>query len=473
MKPFFSNGRRISTKETAPVRNPWSGEVIDSVCVASESEVTAALDAASAAFEVTRKHSAAHRSDVLTRVAAGIAARRAEFVETIVAEAGKPVVFAEAEVDRACLTFRFAAAEALRDEGSGLAIDASTPGAGHVGFARRFPIGVILGVTPFNFPLNLVAHKVAPCLAVGCTMLLKPALKTPLSALLLAEVLEAAGVTPGQIETVPFGHELIDGLLADPRVKMLSFTGSVDVGWSLKARAVRQKVALELGGNAAVVVEPDADWKAAVPKIATGAFGSAGQSCISVQRILVHESLLPEFRKALVDFILTKVKVGDPSARETVVGPMINAAARTKVVDWISKAVAAGARLLTPCETSGESVLSPVLLEDCPPGCEVVCEEVFAPVAVLQPYRTFEEALRLVNASRFGIHAGLFTSDLAKALTAYEEIEAGGVLVNQVPTFRVENLPYGGLKESGAGREGVRYAMEEMTEIRSLVINRG
>lgn len=473
MKPFFSNGRRVTTPDTAAVRSPWSGEEVGRICLAGPREVAASLDAAAAAFEVTRKLPAAVRSETLTRIAEGIAARRGEFVGTIVAEAGKPVVFAEAEVDRACLTFRFAAAEALQDGGHSLAIDASAPGVGHVGMVRRFPIGVILGITPFNFPLNLVAHKVAPCIAAGCTMILKPALKTPLSALLLAEVLEAAGVPPGQIETIPFGHELIDGLLADPRVKMLSFTGSVDVGWSLKARAVRQKVALELGGNAAVVVEPDSDWQASVPKIATGAFGSAGQSCISVQRIFVHASIFEPFRDALVAHTLSHVKVGDPADRATVVGPMINAAARDKVLAWIERAVAAGGRLLTPVESSGASVLGPVLMENVPSDCEVVCDEVFAPVAVLQPYATFEEALRLVNASRFGIHAGVFTRDLGKALAAYEEIEAGGVLINQVPTFRVENLPYGGLKESGTGREGVRYAIEEMGELRSLVINRG
>jgi glyceraldehyde-3-phosphate dehydrogenase (NADP+) len=335
---------------------------------------------------------------------------------------------------------------------------------------RRFPIGVILGITPFNFPLNLVAHKVAPCLATGNTMVLKPALKTPHTALLLAAVLEEAGVPAGQINTVPFDHCHIPALLQDPRIKMLSFTGSAAVGWKLKAEAARMKVALELGGNAGVIVEPDADWAAAVPKIAAGAFGFAGQSCISVQRILVHRTIAGPFRDALVAQITSAIRAGDPADRSTVVGPMINAAARDKVVGWIEDAQAQGARLLTPLHLADPALLGPVLLENAPPGCAVVAEEAFAPVAVLDTYDTFDEALERVNASAYGLQAGVFTGTLSRALQAFETLEVGGVMVNQVPTFRVENMPYGGVKDSGFGREGLRYAMEEMTEPRSLVI---
>lgn len=473
MKAFYLNGHWVNGASHEAVHDPWTGEKLADVPLADSRQVESALSGAAEAFASTRRDSPAVRAERLHRISDGIATRRAEFVSTIVAEAGKPLTFAEAEVDRAVLTFRFAAACTLGDDGHGLAIDASAPGAGHWGFARRFPIGVILGITPFNFPLNLVAHKVAPCIATGNTMVLKPALKTPLTSLLLAEVLESAGVPPGQIQTLPFGHELVAPLLSDPRVRMLSFTGSAPVGWKLKGEAARLKVALELGGNAAVVVEPDSDWTAAIPRIATGAFGYAGQSCISVQRILVQASIYGDFRDALRAHINEKILSGDPRERSTVVGPMINSAARQKVLAWIEEALHAGASALTEISPSGLSLLPPVLLENVRPGCAALDEEAFAPLAVLQSYSTFDEALQQVNASAYGLQAGVFTSDLRKALRAFEEIEAGGVLVNQVPTFRVENMPYGGVKESGFGREGVRYAMEDMTELRSFIVHRG
>ena len=470
MRPFFIDGRWVKTNTTEPVGNPWTGEKIQDVCLAGPAEVEAAIASAHAAFQHTRTISAGERAATLDKISRAIAKRRQEFVDIIVAEAGKPVSFAEAEVDRAGMTFRFASALALSDEGHGIAMDASAPGLGHRGWVKRFPIGVILGITPFNFPLNLVAHKVAPCLATGNAMLLKPALKTPLTALLLAEVLHECGVPPGQINVLPFQHEWIDPLLSDPRLKMLSFTGSVEVGWSLKARAVKMKCALELGGNAAVIVEPDCDWRAAVPKIASAAYGYAGQSCISVQRILVHSEIAAPFREALVSCIREKIPVGDPSLRETVVGPMIQPSARDKIVDWIKKAESAGAKMLLPLRVEGHSLLRPVLLDHAPKDAAVLCEEAFAPLAVIQNYTTFEEALAIVNDSRFGLQAGVFTDSLPKALRAFDALEVGGVLINQVPTFRVENMPYGGVKDSGFGREGLRYAAEEMTELRSLVI---
>ena len=473
MKPFYLDGRWVETKTSEPVHNPWSGEKLAEVCMASAEDVERAVASAHTAFQKTRKIPAFERAEKLTAICDLLAKRRQEFVDVIVAEAGKPVSFAEAEVDRARLTFQFAAAQVLSDPGHGINIEASKPGAGHFGLVRRFPIGVILGITPFNFPLNLVAHKVAPCLASGNTMVLKPSPRTPLSALLLAEVLHEAGVTAGQVNVVPFDHELIAGLLEDSRLKMLSFTGSAEVGWQLKSRAGKMKVALELGGNAAVVVEPDGDWRAAVPKIASAAFGFAGQSCISVQRILVNREILEPFREALVAHTQEKIRAGDPSQRDTVVGPMITSQAREKVLKWIEEATSGGATLLTPIVKEGHSLLGPVLLENAPSSASVLCEEAFAPLAVLQGYDTFEEALGLVNDSHFGLQAGIFSNSLSKALHAFEELEVGGVMINQVPTFRVENMPYGGVKDSGVGREGVRHAMEEMTEPRSLVINKG
>jgi glyceraldehyde-3-phosphate dehydrogenase (NADP+) len=472
MKPFYLDGRWVESKTSEPVFNPWTGEKLAEVCMASAEDVESAVARAHSAFQKTRKTPTVERAEMLDAIGDLIAKRRKEFVDVILAEAGKPVTFAEAEVDRARMTFQFAAAQALADQGHGINMEASKPGAGHFGLVRRFPIGAILGITPFNFPLNLVAHKVAPCLATGNTMVLKPSPRTPLSSLLLAEVLHEAGVPTGQVNVVPFDHTLVDGLLSDPRLRMLSFTGSAEVGWQLKARAAKMKVALELGGNAAVVVEPDVDWNAAIPKIAAAAFGYAGQSCISVQRILVNREIFAPFREALVSHIQQKIRSGDPSLRETVVGPMIAAAAREKVLRWIDEATAAGASLLSPVFAEGRSLLGPVLLENVPAGCAVLREEAFAPLAVLQHYGSFEEALALVNDSSFGLQAGIFTNNLTKALQAFDELEVGGVMINQVPTFRVENMPYGGVKESGAGREGLRYAMEEMTEPRSLVINR-
>ncbi len=447
--------------------------MIDYACLADAAQVEKAVASAQTAFVKTRKFSAVDRSALLLRIAQGIAARKGEFVATIVAEAGKPVSFAEVEVGRAVICFEQAAHEAVQAPGELLELGATKPGAGHFGLVRRFPMGVILGITPFNFPLNLVAHKVAPIIATGNTMILKPALKTPLTALLLAEVLHDAGVPAGQINVMLFDHELIPPLLVDERIKMLSFTGSVSVGWKLKSEAIKMKVALELGGNAAIVVEPETSLDVAVPKIASGAFAYAGQSCISVQRIFVHSSIYADFRDRLVSYIKEKVKTGDPTLSETVVGPMINSSARDKVVKWVQEAESAGATLLTPLYTEGTNVLHPVLLENVPAGAAVSCEEAFAPLAVLESYETFDEALARVNDSRFGLQAGVFTSDLKKAFQAFETLEVGGVMINQVPTFRVENMPYGGVKDSGLGREGIRYAMEDMTEPRALVMNLG
>lgn len=470
-KPYYINGRWASSSSVQDVVNPWTGEVIDTVCLADGAQVEKAVATAHAALANVRKLSAVERSACLLRVAEGIRARQEEFIATIIAEAGKPRGAAEVEVGRAQICFEQAAHEAVRASGELLEMSGTKPGAGHFGLVRRFPLGVILGITPFNFPLNLVAHKVAPAMATGNTMVLKPALKTPLTALLLAEVLAEAGVPAGQINMVPFGHEFIPALLVDDRIKMLSFTGSVSVGWKLKTEAVKMKVALELGGNAAVIVEPETPLDVAIPKIAAGAFSYAGQSCISVQRIFVHQSIYEKFRDSLRAYIEEKIKVGDPAQAGTVVGPMINPEARDKVAAWIREAESAGATLLTPLRPEGTNVLHPVLLEGVPRNAAVVCEEAFAPLAVLESYDTFDDALAKVNESRFGLQAGVFTSDIKKAFRAFETLEVGGVMINQVPTFRVENMPYGGIKDSGHGREGIRYAMEEMTEPRSLVVN--
>ncbi len=468
--PFLLEGRPVRTEHTAEVRNPFDGSLVAQVCVAGEKEIAVALDAAAVAFEQTRRTSVLERSRLLQRIAGAIGGAAERFVDLLVAEAGKPVALARIEVQRAQATFELAAAAALEPNGHAVEMGSTAAGAGHAGFARRFPLGVILGITPFNFPLNLVAHKVAPCLAAGNTMILKPAMKTPLCALLLGEILAECGAPPAQVSFLPFGHVHVDTLLRDPRVKMLSFTGGVEVGWELKTKAAKQKVALELGGNAACIVEPDSDWRRHAAKMAVGAFAYAGQSCISVQRLLVHRAIYDEFKQVFLAAVAEKAVAGDPRDPAVLVGPMITRQALDNTLGWIEAAGRAGARKLTPGLVEGQ-VLQPVVLENVPRDAAISCEEAFAPVVVLEPHDDFGAALAAVNASRFGLQAGVFTNDLTKAWRAFEALEVGGVLVNQVPTFRTENMPYGGVKDSGAGREGVRYAIEDMTELRSLVVN--
>jgi glyceraldehyde-3-phosphate dehydrogenase (NADP+) len=466
------NGAWVGAVESSPVFNPHTGGEIARVPLGGVGEIEVALAAAAEAFPRVRGTAGHERAALLLRIATGIQARQADFVATIVSEAGKPVTFAEAEVARAAITFTAAAEEARRAHGELLPVEAYPSGDGHLGLMRRFPLGVIAAITPFNFPLNLVAHKVAPALATGNTMVVKPAMKTPLTALLLAEVLHEAGVPAGQMNFVTCGNEDAARLVTDARVKMVTFTGSPAVGWRLKELCGKKRITLELGGNAGVIVHRDADVAAAVPLIATGAFGYAGQSCISVQRVAVHESRYDEVKAALVAHIAAKVPTGDPWERTTVVGPMITEPARDAVLERIAAALAGGARLVCGGQVRGRC-LEATVLENADAAMAICAEEAFAPVLTLHRYAEFAEALAFVNASDFGLQAGVFTRDLTLALRAYEELEVGGVLINQVPTFRVENMPYGGIKDSGFGREGARYAMEEMTEMKSLVIKRG
>jgi glyceraldehyde-3-phosphate dehydrogenase (NADP+) len=463
------DGAWVDAPATAPVFNPYSGEEIAQVPMGGAAEIERALAAADVAFPKVRATAAHARAALLLKVAAAIEARKADFVATIITEAGKPVAYAEAEVSRAVMTFTAAAEEARRAHGELIAVDAFSSGQGHIGLARRFPLGVITAITPFNFPLNLVAHKVAPALATGNTMVVKPAMKTPLTALLLAEVLHEAGVPAGQMNFITCSNEDAARLVTDPRVKKITFTGSPTVGWKLKEIAGKKRVTLELGGNAGVIVHADADVTTAVPMIATGAFAYAGQSCISVQRVVIHESRYDEVKAALTAHIAAKVLTGNPWERSTVIGPMITEQARDAVRERIDAALAAGAQLVCGGKVHGRC-LEATVLENVDPKLAICAEEAFAPVMTLHRYREFDEALALVNDSDFGLQAGVFTRDLPLALRAFEALDVGGVLINQVPTFRVENMPYGGIKDSGFGREGVRYTMEEMTELKSLII---
>jgi acyl-CoA reductase-like NAD-dependent aldehyde dehydrogenase len=394
--------------------------------------------------------------------------RAEELALALCIEAGKPIRDARGEVTRLVDTFRIAAEEAVRIGGEVLPLDISPRARSYAGMWKRVPIGPCSFISPFNFPLNLAAHKVAPAIAAGCPFVLKPASLTPVSALLLGEVLAETDLPPGAFSILPAPREGADLFTTDERLKLLSFTGSPEVGWALKARAGRKKVVLELGGNAAVVVEPDADPGDAVARIVFGAFYQSGQSCIGVQRVLIHERIYAPLRDRLVA-ATTALRSGDPRDPETTIGPMISEKEAARLDAWIREAVAAGGRLLCGGKRDG-ALLEATLLEDVPGDQRVVCAEAFGPVAVLSRYRDFDEALRQVNDSVFGLQAGVFTRDLYKAQKAWDELEVGGVVIGDVPSWRVDHMPYGGVKESGLGREGVRFAIEDMTEIRMLVV---
>lgn len=409
------------------------------------------------------------RSTLLQKAAQLLQARQEEFARTMTAESGKPVTDARREVGRAIQTFSIAAEEAKRIGGEVVPLDWSPGMETYWGVTRRFPIGPILGITPFNFPLNLVAHKVAPALAAGNAILIKPAPQTPLTSLLLGEVLAQAGVPPGGLNVLPCDNRVAERLVVDPRFKLLSFTGSAPVGWMLKAKCGKKKVVLELGGNAAVIIEPDADLEYAVQRCVTGGFTYAGQTCISVQRIFVHESVADAFTENLVARVQA-LSTGDPGEDATVVGPLIDTGAAQRIEGWIGDAVAQGARLLTGGSRVGP-VVRPTVLSNVTATMKVSCEEVFGPLVTITPYRDFETALRAVNQSEYGLQAGIFTNNIGRIFQAFEELEVGGVLANEIPTFRADHMPYGGIKDSGIGREGLRYAIEDMTEPKLLVIN--
>src|SRR5262245_19939570 len=409
------------------------------------------------------------RYHVLQKIAGGLYDRREEFARLMTAESGKPITDAKREVSRAIQTFTVAAEEAKRIPGEVIPLD-WTPGTNsHLGILRRIPIGPVLGITPFNFPFYLVAHKVAPALAAGNSILIKPAPQTPLTALLLGEVALEAGIPPGALNILPCDNTVAEQLVVDPRFKLLSFTGSAAVGWMLKARCGKKKVVLELGGNAGVIVEPDADLELAAQRCAVGGFGYAGQSCIAVQRILVHHSISDLFTTKLL-LQVARLKAGDPSDDATVVGPLIDQKAAHRVEDWIGEAVTQGARLLLGGKRMG-SVVEATVLSNVTPSMKVSCEEIFGPVVTVTPYRHLDEAIEALNRSAYGLQAGVFTQDINKVFHAFRHGEVGAVLANEVPTFRADHMPYGGVKDSGMGREGLRAAIEEMTEPRLLVMN--
>ena len=397
--------------------------------------------------------------------------RRDEIGRALAGEAGKPIRDALTEVDRAAMTFQVAAEEARRIGGEVIPLDLAAHGKGRMAMVRRFPIGPVAAISPFNFPLNLSAHKLAPAVAAGNPIVLKPATKTPLSALFLASALDEAGLPKGALSVLPMSRELGDRLVTDERFKLLTFTGSSAVGWAMKARAGKKKVILELGGNAGVIVDETADVAWAVKRVVAGGFAYAGQSCISVQRVFVHDRVYDEFAAALASRVRALV-VGDPLDPATDVGPMIDTGEVDRIEAWVNEAVAAGARVLAGGTRVSASIYAPTVLEGAPETAKVCAQEVFAPLVALYRFSDFNDALAAVNRSRYGLQAGVFTNDLLRTLVAWEVIETGGVIVNDVPTWRIDHMPYGGVKDSGIGREGPRYTIEEMTEPKLLVINR-
>ncbi len=467
--PFLIDGEWRTSRSVLQVLNPYDGRIAGEVCQASAEDIADAIGAATSAFAQTRRLSSHERSDALAAITEGIRSRKAEFAECITRETGKPITYSRAEVDRSIFTFKNAAEEALRICGDVLPLDMNPASKGRFAIVRRFPLGPIAAITPFNFPLNLVAHKVAPALATGNAVVLKPSSNAPRTSLLLGEIVCEAGLPKGALNIIPCAGSDSGQLLEDERIKAVSFTGSPAVGWPLKSKAGRKRVTLELGGNAGVIVERDADIALACEKILSGGFANAGQSCIAVQRVFVHEDIYGEFEARLLRGVAA-LTVGDPWDERTVVGPMITEHAARQVEGWIREAVGGGARVVAGGQRNG-AVLSPTVLTGVDPSMKVSCLEVFAPVITLESYRSFSSALERVNGSVYGLQAGVFTANLRYAFEAYEQLDVGGVIVNDVPTYRMDHMPYGGTKASGFGREGVRYAMEEMTELKLLAIN--
>jgi acyl-CoA reductase-like NAD-dependent aldehyde dehydrogenase len=467
--PIYLAGEWVDSPDPLPIANPARpDEPAGQTFNATEAQYERAVTAAVAAFDTTRKLPAYERGRMLREISAGIRDRREELGRLIAMEAGKPIRDSLAEVDRAVLTFRLGAEEAERMTGEVIPLDLNVASKGRTGITRRFPIGPIAGISPFNFPLNLAAHKLAPAIASGNPIVLKPPSKDPLTMLTVAEIVDSVGLPAGAVSILPMTREQGDRMVEDPRFKLLTFTGSPSVGWRMKERAGKKKVVLELGGNAGVIVDESADLDWAVKRTLTGAFGYAGQVCISVQRMYVHERIWDMFMERFVEGARA-LAVGDPLDPATDVGPMVDPAAAQRTQRWVDEATALGGQVLLGGTADG-TYFAPTVLTDVPVTAQVCSNEAFAPLVVAFPFTDFDQAVAAVNDSFFGLQTGVFTNDLRNAWRAFEELEVGGVIVNDIPTYRVDHMPYGGVKDSGLGREGLRYAIEDMTELRIMVL---
>jgi len=467
---FLLCGKEWIDGEALEVRSPWDQGLVGRVTVATRADARQAVNHASASLRRTRALPRWKRREILEDVAGALIEQKERFAQLIVAEAGKPVRAARIEVDRAVITFKTAAEEAARLGGESLPLDLNEGNEGRWGLVQRFPVGPVLAITPFNFPLNLVAHKAAPAMAAGCPLIIKPAPQTPFTALALGEVILKAG-WPEEALAVLTLSNVDTAWLAEKedRIKLVSFTGSAKVGWELKARSNRKRMVLELGGNAALIVHGDwADLDDAATRAVHAAFGFAGQSCIGLQRIFVERNIFQTYLWKVVE-LAAKLPAGDPSLEATEVGPLVRPGEADRVEAWIKEAVEGGAKLVAGGERR-ESVMTPAILTGTQPGMKVRDEEVFGPVVAIEPYDDFEEALAAVNHSKYGLQAGLLTRDAGRILTAYRELEVGALIVGDTPSWRLDAMPFGGVKDSGMGREGIRSAIEEMTEPRMLVM---
>ncbi|MEE2758282.1 MAG: aldehyde dehydrogenase family protein [Myxococcota bacterium] len=468
--PLYIGGKAIETDARIDVFDKYTGQRITSVSKASTDDIQRGIAESVNAANAMKALPSYARQDILNQCVSAFENRTEEFANALCLEAGKPIRDARGEVARLIDTFRFAAAESVRTTGQVMDMEISARTAGYSGLWKRVPIGPVSFITPFNFPLNLVAHKIAPAIAMGCPFVLKPASLTPIGALLIGEILAETGLPDGAFSIMPCDRESAGAFTTDPRLKLLSFTGSADVGWQLKSQSGKKRVILELGGNAACIVDRDWDLDDAATRILRGAFYQSGQSCIGVQRVLIHEQIYHELKTKLVDGA-NQLLVGDPRHESTSIGPLITENEAIRVERWITEAQDAGARLLCGGQRDGAFV-NATFMENVPRHVRLYREEVFGPVALLTPFSDFEDAINEVNDSRFGLQAGVFTRDLYKAQQAWDALDVGGVIIGDIPSWRVDHMPYGGVKDSGLGREGIRYSMDDMSEIRLLAIRR-
>jgi acyl-CoA reductase-like NAD-dependent aldehyde dehydrogenase len=467
--PCYLAGRPVTTDNELSVCNKVTGDEVTRVSLADAKILDQAVAAATDAAPAMAALPAWRRQEILMSFVTALTDRHEELAQALCMEAGKPIRDARVEVTRAVDTFRIAAEEAVRIYGEIMPLDISSRATGYEAQIKRFPVGPCAFITPFNFPLNLAAHKMAPALAVGCPFILKPASSTPVSSILMGEILAAQDLPAGAFSILPCRGVDASQLVEDDRIELLSFTGSPEVGWNLKSRCGRKKISLELGGNAACVVDRDSDLDYVVPRLVLGAFYQSGQSCISVQRIIVHQGLHAELRDRL-SAACSELKSGDPAAEDTFLGPLITQGDAVRVKSWIDEAVESGARLICGGKQDG-SFVEATVLESVPRDADVYASEVFGPVATLETFTDFKDAVDRVNDSRYGLQAGIFTRDMGRARYAFNHIHAGGVVIGDIPSMRVDNMPYGGVKHSGFGREGLRFAIEEMTERKLMVIN--
>jgi acyl-CoA reductase-like NAD-dependent aldehyde dehydrogenase len=467
--PVFINGKLLKTNDVLEVKSPYDGQLVGRTYRCGADEIEMAVDAATRAFSQTKNMPIYEKAEKLSLIVEGLKKNKEEFAQILCAEAGKPIKTARSEAERAILTFTDAAEECKRIRGEQVDLDFEPNSKGRWGIIKRFPIGPILGISPFNFPLNLVCHKIAPALAAGNTFILKPASQTPLSALRLAEEISRAGWPDGTINVLPMDSKNAHIMLEDERIKMLTFTGSPEIGWQLKHKVGRKRITLELGGNAGVIIHHDADLDYASSRCTYGGFTQAGQNCISVQRIFLHEKIYNRF----MDLFIKKVKTlvtGDPGDEDTDVGPLIHHNEIERIQSWLTEATADGAEILVGGKGKG-TLFYPTVVTNVNPKHKISCKEVFAPVVVVYKYNDIEDALTQLNDSDYGLQAGIFTNDIKIIFRAYDKLDVGGVIAGDIPTYRIDPMPYGGTKLSGLGREGVRFAIEEMTELKLLVVN--